>query len=124
MDPRVQKTLSIIELEYKQENLIETLSKTFNLSSSRLRHLFKLETGIPISKYIHKLRLKRSKLLLETTFLSVKEIAFDVGIRDYSHFVRDFEKEFGLSPTKYRYNYHQRKSESLQNPGLAKKANK
>ena len=46
--------------------------------------------------------MQRAKELTETTFLSVKEIMNSVGISDPSHFVRDFEKRFGLSPAKLR----------------------
>jgi AraC-like DNA-binding protein len=34
--------------------------------------------------------------------LSIKEIAAKVGCRDLSHFVRDFQQRFGLSPKRYR----------------------
>ena len=34
--------------------------------------------------------------------LSIKEIAAGVGCSDLSHFVRAFEKRFGLSPKRYR----------------------
>jgi len=34
--------------------------------------------------------------------LSVKQIMKMVGIRDESHFVRDFQRTYGLSPLTYR----------------------
>ena len=48
------------------------------------------------------LRLERAKHLLDTSFLSVKEITHSVGLNDESHFVRDFKKAYGASPTLYR----------------------
>jgi AraC-like DNA-binding protein len=44
----------------------------------------------------------KAKQLVETTFLTVKEIAHHVGISDQSHFVRDFERLYGLSPSRLR----------------------
>lgn len=44
----------------------------------------------------------RAKYLLETSFLSVKQIAHQVGLNDESHFVRDFKKAYGEPPTHYR----------------------
>jgi len=82
------------------------LAETLNLSPSRLRHLFKEQTGISFRKYLLQVRMTRARHLLETSFLTVKETAKRLGIGDASHFVRDFEKEFGLSPARYRKRYH------------------
>jgi hypothetical protein len=46
--------------------------------------------------------MERAKGLLESSFLSVKEIAYQVGLNDESHFVRDFKSTYGYSPALYR----------------------
>jgi hypothetical protein len=46
--------------------------------------------------------MERAKFLLESSFLSVKEIAYQVGLNDESHFVRDFKSTYGYSPALYR----------------------
>jgi transcriptional regulator GlxA family with amidase domain len=46
--------------------------------------------------------LQKSKELLETTFLSVKEIMVAVGFADLSHFVRDYKQQFGETPSQTR----------------------
>ena len=46
--------------------------------------------------------MERAKYLLETGFLSIKEITYSVGLSDESHFVRDFKKAYGIAPTNYR----------------------
>jgi hypothetical protein len=53
-------------------------------------------------RYLRLLRMERAKDLLESSFLSVKEIGFRVGLTDESHFVRDFKATYGLSPSCYR----------------------
>jgi AraC-like DNA-binding protein len=50
--------------------------------------------------------MNQAKHLLETSFFTVKETARRVGITDASHFIRDFEKQFGLSPERYRRQFH------------------
>jgi AraC-like DNA-binding protein len=40
--------------------------------------------------------------MLRTTFLSVKQILKQVGIGSNAHFVRDFRKMYGMTPTAYR----------------------
>ena len=57
---------------------------------------------MPPIRYLRLLRMERAKDLLESSFLSVKEIAFQVGLNDESHFVRDFKSTYGYSPALYR----------------------
>jgi AraC-like DNA-binding protein len=73
-----------------------------NLSSSRLRNLFRREMGMTLHAFLKAQRRSRACELLETTFLSVKEIAALVGAGDLSHFVRDFKRALKMTPTEYR----------------------
>ncbi len=77
-------------------------AQSVNLSVWRLCHLFKSDIGMPPMRYLRVLRMERAKDLLESSFLSVKEIGFRVGLTDESHFVRDFKATYGLSPACYR----------------------
>jgi AraC family transcriptional regulator of arabinose operon len=78
------------------------LAKSVHLSSSRLRHLFKSELGLTITRYRKLLRLEKARDLLRTSFLEVKEIAGIVGFGDVSHFVRDYKMTYGETPTETR----------------------
>lgn len=102
MDQRVQRVILIINENLTREPSLGELAQAINLSSSRMCHLFKTETGVSPKQYIKMVRIQRAKELLLTSFLSVKEIARMVGARDESHFVRDFKKECGFTPTQYR----------------------
>jgi len=53
-------------------------------------------------QYLKKLRMERARHQLETTDLQIKEIAARAGYSESSHFVRDFEKAYDLSPRRYR----------------------
>jgi len=77
------------------------IAQIVRLSPSRLRHLFKNQTGQSLARYRREMQLERAKYLLETTFLNVKEVASTVGIDGVSHFVRDFEKAYGMTPARY-----------------------
>src|SRR5215211_1495635 len=77
-------------------------AQSVNLSVWRLCHIFKSDVGMPPIRYLRLLRMERAKNLLESSFLSVKEIAFQVGLNDESHFVRDFKSTYGFSPSLYR----------------------
>jgi transcriptional regulator GlxA family with amidase domain len=81
---------------------VSQLAKTVNLSTWRLCHLFSDQTGMAPAQYLRVLRMRQARVLLETTFMSVKEIMCSVGINDESHFVRDFKTHYGASPSNFR----------------------
>lgn len=102
MDNRVQAARKFINDNYMHRVSLVEVSSQVNLSPSRLRHLFKEETGLTPTKYIKKLRIEKARELLETTFLSVKEVSFKTGIPNECYFVREFKKAFGMPPLEYR----------------------
>lgn len=105
MDPRVQKTIRIMEEYLDRDQSVQELARSVNLSTGRLSHLFKAATGISPIQYLGRLRMERARELLETTFLSVKEVKNRVGVNDDSHFVRDFKKRYGMRPAQHRACY-------------------
>ncbi len=81
---------------------VSRLASLINVSPSYYFALFKRETGYaPIDFFIH-LRMRRACLLLETTTLSVKEIADELGYDDAFYFSRLFKSVTMLAPTEYR----------------------
>jgi transcriptional regulator GlxA family with amidase domain len=101
MDHRVQAAIAFMNANLHRKLTPIEIAHSVRLSPSRLRELFKEQTGTSLKLYRRELRLERAKDLLETTFLSVKEVAASVGIHGLSHFVRDFEKAYGMSPARY-----------------------
>ena len=81
---------------------IHALALEFNLSTSRLQHLFKQQTGACLGHVLSERRLQQATYLLEHTNLRVKEIACTVGYEHTSSFDRAFERRFGHSPLVYR----------------------
>ena len=102
MDQRVQIVRSAIEKDCRRAWTITALARLVNLSPSRLRHLFKSETGITPNQFVKEVRWSEAEKLLRTTFLRVKEIMNRVGFLDESHFGHEFKKTYGVSPSKYR----------------------
>jgi len=91
--------------DVRGELSLAEFAQSVNLSVWRLCHIFKSDVGMPPIRYLRLLRMERAKSLLESSFLSVKEIAFQVGLNDESHFVRDFKSTYGYSPAHYRLNF-------------------
>ena len=103
MDRRIKKILELLQDERVVRGSISSgLPKQVNLSRSGLYLIFKAEMKTSPARYAKVKRMEAAARLLETTYLSVKEIAAQVGFHDQSHFVRDFKKQYGHTPTKYR----------------------
>ena len=98
--------------DVRGELSLAEMANSVNLSVWRLCHIFKSDVGMPPIRYLRQLRMQRAKDLLESSFLSVKEIAFQVGLNDESHFVRDFKSTYGYSPSLYRSQFRNNGSEN------------
>ena len=112
MDKRVEKIIEMMRDDVRGELSLTEFAQSVNLSVWRLCHIFKSDVGMPPIKYLRLLRMERAKGLLESSFLSVKEIAFQVGLNDESHFVRDFKATYGHSPAIYRSQFKRNGSEN------------
>lgn len=102
MDHRVETVIALMKAEPRRRLRLTNMAQTVNLSTARLCYLFKTETGTSPARYLRQLRMHEAATLLEETFLSVKEIMARVGFTDESHFVRDFKRFKGMTPTQYR----------------------
>ena len=99
-DPRILRALHLIQGAESMRP--EALAVLLNLSISRFRHLFKKETGISVRHFQKQVQLSRARELLRTSDLSVKEITAIVGIRDVSHFTRDYKALHKQTPSQTR----------------------
>ena len=101
-DPRITWIVAYMHREIARPLTMTDLAVAINLSPSRFRALFVAQTGIGPLRYLQRMRLRRARLLVERTFLSVKEVMALVGYNDPSHFARDFRRKHGAPPTAFR----------------------
>jgi len=99
MDQRIQSVLLAIEKDLADPLNPNELARAVNLSSSRLRHLFRTVKNMTLAQYQRNARMEEARRLLSTTYLSVKEVMTQMGIHSDSHFAHDFKTTFGLTPT-------------------------
>ena len=110
MDYRIEKVLASIENDVSKTLTVKNLAESVNLSVSHFQHLFKREVGKSVSQYVRDLRLEKARQLLEESHLRVKEIQVKVGAISKTHFLRDFKKDFGVTHSQYRKNYHEQQN--------------
>ncbi|MBQ8518717.1 MAG: helix-turn-helix transcriptional regulator [Agathobacter sp.] len=98
----VEKCVHQIHFHYADPLSLEILAHANAVSTSYLSSLFHKETGKTITNYINETRINRSILLLNTTDLSVSEIAAQCGFADANYYTRTFKKLKGTTPMAYR----------------------
>jgi transcriptional regulator GlxA family with amidase domain len=102
IDPRITWAVHEMQQRLGETLSIQALAAHVNLSPSRFRQLFIAQTGTAPGRYLQRLRLRRARLLIERTFLTVKEVMALVGYNDPSHFSRDFRRCHGMPPSSLR----------------------
>ncbi len=78
------------------------LCREVGLSQPQLYRKIKALTDKSIAVYIRAIRLQKGKTLLETTDLTVSEVAYEVGFSDPSYFSKAYSQTFGYPPSDNR----------------------
>ena len=94
--------IAYIQMHLDEEISLNQLAEYFKKNASFLSHTFSKETGQPLTKFIHQIRIQEALRLFNTTALSVSDVALAVGYQDFSYFSKIFTKQVGCSPRAYR----------------------
>lgn len=98
----IQVTQQIIEQESMSALPLDKLAKRVGMSKFHLQRLFKQKTKLSPLQYLTKMRMLKAAFLLESTEVSITDIALIVGYKSSAHFSVIFRKHFQCSPTEYR----------------------
>ncbi len=91
-----------MDAHFKENITLDTLAQHAHVNKYYLTHLFTKDYGISPINYIVAKRIEESKYLLESTDLSMGQIASVVGFSSQSYFSQMFKKLTGVSPSEYR----------------------
>jgi AraC-like DNA-binding protein len=100
IDKRIVSTLTALRDSalLSQPYPLNYLAHTVNLSTGRLRHLFRQELGVSLQQYWIGYRLQIAIRRFNSN-LSLTEIAYEAGFADLAHFSRAFRVFFGMTPS-------------------------
>lgn len=93
-----------IENHLDEKLTIPMLCHQFNLSPTTLKNKFREFYGQPIHNWILCRRIGRAAELLQSTDLTVLQIAQSVGYESVSQFNVVFRRNYGIAPSLYRKN--------------------
>jgi transcriptional regulator GlxA family with amidase domain len=103
ISPQVIRTMQVIESRYVEPTLqVSAVAQDFGVSTEHLCRVLKRHTGLTFVTLLRRTRVRAACRLLQTTTLSMKEIASRAGFSSASRFDRDFKTVCGVSPSEYR----------------------
>lgn len=97
----VNKALQIISAQIYNKLTVPALAAAVNVSTSQLTNLFQTYLNVSPAKYISKIRLEESKVLLSSRQMSIGEVASHLGYSSIQHFSKQFHGVYGYTPTTY-----------------------
>ncbi len=100
--PLLRRLLSMIEDRLSEDLNLTELARESGLSQSHFASLFRMSTGLSPHRYIVQRRVERARSLLQSTTLSLGEIALAVGFYDQSHLTRQMKRILGVTPNYIR----------------------
>jgi len=99
---RAVETALWIDAHSHQEIDLEQAAAQPGISPFHFLRLFSAVLGVTPHQYLVRSRLRHAARLLADDGLSITDIAYDVGFRDLSNFVRTFHRAAGISPLRFR----------------------
>jgi AraC family transcriptional regulator len=97
-----RRSLELIRGRLSEDISLDDLAAEVQLSPFHFARMFKQSVGVPPRVYLTRLRIEKACDLLETTDISVTEIAFEVGYSSNQVLARVFLKHMKVAPTDYR----------------------
>lgn len=102
MPQLIQRAAACINTEFREKISLEMLADRFSVSVNYLGSLFKKNMGTSFNEYLNNVRLRYSCSLLQSSELSVKEVAFASGYNSAEYFLYIFKKKMGITPREYK----------------------
>jgi len=98
----IQNLVDKIEENVSYDVNIVSLANSFDLSPWHFQRLFKSMVGDSLGSYTRGRKLSLAANMLQTTQLSIIEIAFEVGFTSHESFTRSFKDYFEHTPKNFR----------------------
>lgn len=97
-----KEVLTYIGNNYKKKISNVHCANLMNVSTSYFCRLFKKITGMPLTEYVQRYRIEKSKQLLIKNELSISQIAYESGFDNLSYYDRLFQRYVKMSPKAYQ----------------------
>lgn len=101
-EEQFKRLRKLLHCDYTKHWEISEMARHINLSPSYLYSVYKKLYGVSPLQDLINIRIQYAKNMLTESRKSVSDIAALLGYSSSSHFIRQFTKNVGVSPLKYR----------------------
>jgi AraC-like DNA-binding protein len=98
----VEDAKVILQERFREKLRLDDVARSLYVSTFHLCRLFKQETGMPIHRYLNRLRLREAVAPVLAGKADLGTLARELGFSSHSHFTAAFRKEFGVPPREVR----------------------
>lgn len=102
LSPAVRSVVTYIDFHYAEPLSLRFFAEQTNLSRTYLSGLFKKEMGVPLTDYLHSVRMRQAMLLINSGSVPMAVIASSCGYSDPNYFIRMFKQIYGMTPKQYQ----------------------
>ena len=99
---RAEAAKSYLASKLTERITLDEVAAAVNLSPFHFARIFQEHTGVPVHRYLTKLRLRLAMERLSESQIDLTELALDLGFSSHSHFSDSFKREFGKTPSEVR----------------------
>lgn len=97
-----RELLTFVQQHYTEKITLQDLAEEFHMSEKYISRYFKTHFALNFKQYTQHLRLNYAKELLESSELSVLDVALNAGFPSVHYFIRRFHDIYGITPLQYR----------------------
>ncbi len=87
---------------YDEQITLKDVADELSLSRVYFSSRFKQLTGFGFSEYLNQVRMANASRMLQSTSVSITEVAYKCGFNDSNYFALIFKRIIGVSPKKYQ----------------------
>lgn len=97
---------ALFDSDFSNSYTLDSLAKKFHINKYRIAKDFSNHFQISPMLYLHTRRMENAMILLQTTELTITQIASMSGYDNINHFIHQFKNKNGITPTEFRKQYH------------------
>ena len=99
---RMDQIFKYVRNNFDVEISLETIAQMVNLTVPAFCRYFKKSTNKTFTEYVNEFRIVHATKLLSEGNLPLTEVYLDCGFNSQSHFIKQFKKITGQTPSEYR----------------------
>lgn len=100
-NPSFVALVEYVRTNFNEKFTLEHLGKKFGLSAGYICSLFAKNFNTTLTCFVTETRMNHAAALIKTSNLSLKQVAYECGYKDYFYFNKVFKSYYGMAPSQY-----------------------